>query len=93
MQVFLQEISDTGLGEQTTMKPCDVRAFDVNEKILSKLRKESKGFYDDALTFQYELVSDKLQAQYFLTKFHANKKWDMSLFCILDYRLSSFILH
>ena len=74
------------------MTPFNVRSYDIIEKILSKLTKESNAFYDDAITIRYEMESEKLQAQYFLTKFHSNREWDMDPVCLLNYRIASFIL-
>ena len=92
VQVFLQRISETDTEEYTTMTPSDVRSYDITEKILSKLTKESNAFYDDAITIRYEMESEKLQAKYLLTKFHSNREWDMDPVCILNYRIASFIL-
>ena len=92
VQIYLQRISETDTEEYTTMTPSDVRSYDITEKILSKLTKESNAFYDDAITIRYEMESEKLQAQYFLTKFHSNREWDLDPVCLLNYRISSFVL-
>ena len=92
VQVFLQEVTDADTGIDTLMKPTDIRNYDINSKILSKLKDECNQFYDDALTIQYELVSERLQAQYFLSKFHSNRKWDLDPVCILNFKLASFVL-
>ena len=92
VNIFLQRISETDTEEYTTMTPSDVRSYDITEKILSKLTKESNAFYDDAITIRYEMESEKLQAQYFLSKFHCNREWDLDPVCLLNYRISSFIL-
>ncbi|MBQ3379899.1 MAG: hypothetical protein IJS94_01735 [Clostridia bacterium] len=95
VQIFLQKISDVGAASASApelMQPSDIRDYDVNEKILSKLTKESNGFYHDAMTICYAAESEKLQAQYCLIKFHSNREWDLDPVCILNFRLSSFIL-
>lgn len=92
VQIFLQRISETDTEEYTTMTPSDVRSYDIIKKMLSKLTKESNAFYDDAITIRYEMESEKLQAQYFLTKFHSNRDWDLDPVCLLNYRISSFVL-
>ncbi len=92
VEVFLQKTSDDGAEEQEFLQPADVRDFDINEKILSTLKKGSNSFYDDAMTINYASVSDQLQAQYFLSKFHSNREWELDPVCILNYRISAFIL-
>ena len=92
VQIYLQRTSETDTEEYTTMTPSDVRSYDITEKILTKLTKESNAFYDDAITIRYEMESEKLQAQYFLTKFHSNREWDLDPVCLLNYRISSFVL-
>ena len=92
VEVFLQKISDDDAGEQEFLQPADVRDFDINKKILSTLKKGSNSFYHDAMTVNYASVSDQLQAQYFLAKFHSNREWELDPVCILNYRISTFIL-
>ena len=74
------------------MTPSDVRSYDIIAKILSKLTEESNSFYNDAITIRYEMESEQLQAQYFLSKFHCNREWDMDPVCLLNYRIASFII-
>jgi hypothetical protein len=92
VNIFLQKISETDIEEYKTMTPSDVRSYDITEKMLSKLTEESNAFYDDAITIRYEMESEKLQAQYFLSKFHCNREWDLDPVCLLNYRIVSFIL-
>ena len=92
INIFLRRISESATEEQTTMTPSDVRSYDITEKMLSKLTEESNLFYNDSITIRYEMESEKLQAQYFLTKFHSNREWDLDPICLLNYRISSFIL-
>ena len=92
VQIFLQRISETDAEEHTTMTPSDVRSYDITEKMLSKLTEESNSFYNDAITIRYEMESEQLQAQYFLSKFHCNREWDLDPICLLNYRIASFIL-
>ena len=92
VQVFMQRISETDAEGQTVMTPSDVRNYDITSKLLSKLTEGSNTFYNDAITIRYEMESTKLQAQYFLSKFHCNREWDMDPVCVLNFRISSFIL-
>ena len=77
VEVFMQKISDNGAGEQEFLQPVDARDFDITRKILSTRKKGSNSFYDDAMTINYAAVSDQLQAQYFLAKFHSNRLWEL----------------
>ena len=92
VQVFLQMVSNGRSSAHKALTPADVRNYDVNARILSKLREESGRFYDDAQILQYASESDGLQAQYFLSKFHSNRNWELDPVCILNYRISAFIL-
>ena len=92
VQVFLRKVSKGTASTLKVLTPADVRDFDVNEKILSKLKEESGRFYNDAEVLQYASESAGLQAQYFLSKFHSNRNWNLDPVCILNYRISAFIL-
>jgi len=92
VQVFLQRVSNGRSSAHKALMPADVRNYDVNARILSKLREESGQYYDDAQILQYASESDGLQAQYFLSKFHSNRNWELDPICILNYRISAFIL-
>lgn len=92
VQVFLQKVSGGDTEEQTMMTPSDIRDYNINNKILSTLKEWSNSFYNDAITMQYNMESNKLQAQYFLSKFHSNREWDIDPVCILNFRIASFIL-
>ena len=92
VQVFLQRVSETNAEGHTVMMPSDVRNYDITSKLLSKLTEGSNTFYNDAITIRYEMESERLQAQYFLSKFHCNREWDADPVCVLNFRISSFIL-
>ena len=54
IQVFLQKISSAGTTVgPALMEPSDIREYDINERILSKLEEESNSFYHDAITIRY----------------------------------------
>ena len=92
VQVFLQRVSEIDAEEHTAMTPSDVRNYDITSKLLSKLTEGSNTFYNDAITIRYEIEAENLRAQYFLAKFHCNREWDMDPVCVLNFRISSFIL-
>ncbi len=91
VRVFLKKVSD-GKDDAAYMAPVDIRDLDVNVKLLSILRASCDGYYDDTLKIEYTAVSEKLKAQYFLTKFHSNRNWALDPVCNLNYRISAFTL-
>lgn len=92
VRVFFKKVSDEKVEENAYLKPIDIRDFNVCDQIVSILKNECSGFYNDDLVINYASVSDKLQAQYFLAKFHSNRQWDLDPVCILNYRISAFVL-
>lgn len=92
VQVFLQRISETDTAGHTVMTPSDVRNYDITSKLLAMLTEGCNSFYNDAIIIRYEMESERLQAQYFLSKFHCNREWNLDPVCVLNFRISSFIL-
>ena len=91
VKIFLQKIDDETSG-QKYMKPFDIRKLNINNRILGLLEKESYQFDKDGLVVKYEGISNTIQSQYFVTKFHSNPLWDRDPVCILVYRISAFLL-
>lgn len=92
VRIFLQKVD-----EQTVqhMEYSDVRDFDINTKILQFLREESVPFLEDGwhdFTAEFAAVSDTINAQYFLTRYHSNTLWNLNPVCIFCFRISVFIL-
>ena len=92
VHVFLKRVSDGSTADHEYMEPIDVRDLDINEKMLSTLQGECIPYDNEAMRIQYDSESEKLQAQYFLTKFHSNRDWELDPVCILNYRISAFVL-
>ena len=92
VHVFLKRVSDGSTADHEYMEPIDVRDLDINEKMLSTLQRECIPYDNEAMRIQYVSESEKLQAQYFLTKFHSNRDWELDPVCILNYRISAFVL-
>lgn len=92
VKIFLQQISAGSAPERQHMQPIDVRNLDINAKLLSILKEKSNSFYGDAEIMTYAAESEKLQAQYFLSKFHSNRLWSADPVNILNCRISAFVL-
>ena len=94
VKVFLRRITKERTNGSNFMTPADIRDFDINSKLLETLTEPGRCFDgDDAKNVKYASVSDKLQAQYFLSKFRINWGWDdKNPICIFNYRLSAFLL-
>ena len=89
-----QEASDEDK-EVTGLTPADIRDFDVNNMLLEHLGKVSDIFTEEDMndiTFTFSMVSEKIQAQYFVTRFHSNPNWDLNPVCIFGFRIAAFIL-
>ena len=94
VKVFLQRQANVTPNE-TGLQPADIRRFDIGQKIIRCLEKESDNFlHKDLNDFytDYEAVSKQIQAKYFLTRFHSNTAWDYNPVCIFRFRISAFIL-
>ncbi len=94
VKVFLQRQANVTPNE-TGLQPADIRRFDIGQKIIGCLEKESNNFlHKDLNDFytDYEAVSKQIQAKYFLTRFHSNTAWDYNPVCIFRFRISAFIL-
>lgn len=92
VRIFLQRVSADDDPECRYMQPIDVRNLDINAKLLSILKEKSSWFFGDAETATYAAESEKLQAQYFLSKFHSNRNWSADPVNILNCRISAFEL-
>ena len=92
VKVFLQTVSNEISAEQTFMRLCDIRDFDLNGKMLLKIKEEILSRFGDAFILDYSSESEEHNAQYLLSKFHSNRNWDFDPVCILNYRISAFIL-
>ena len=92
IRVFLQRISDVSTPTNRFIEPIDIGTLDICGKILLILEKASNAFYNDAWTVTYASESPELMAQYLLAKFHSNKEWDADPVCILNCRMTAFVL-
>ncbi len=95
IRVYLREIGPQSIINDEWMRPIDIRNLNLNRIILDKLEKCSKWYLKPGLndfTTEFATVSDKMQAQYFLTRFHNNTAWDPNMVCIMCFRLSAFVL-
>ena len=72
----------------------DVKDFDVRQKITAILDKNSKEYYsaDSDHSFEYESWSKTVRASYFVTRFHSDPLWEADPVCLLNFRLSVFVL-
>lgn len=91
IRVFLKKVINEP-ETQEYMQPADIREYEINQRILDKLNNIKNLYYKDAFTLEYASVSEKIQAQYFITKFFSNHSWDLDPICIFNFRISAFIL-
>ncbi len=94
VRFFLQRLKDDGEDTSSRIQPEDIRSFDLNEGYLSYLKDESRERYIEGqndFDVEYAMISDELQAQYLLARFHYDPEDDNSV-CVYCFRLSAFIL-
>ena len=74
--------------------PDDIRDFDIRRRIVKLLDKYSKKYYNDKQYYsaEYEARTEDVQAVYFVTRFCSNDQWEANPICIVNSRLSVFIL-
>lgn len=95
IRLFFQKTATNSNDEQKRILPVDIRNFKINKKILKYLRKISKNEFrvkGSDIMMSYSMESEKIQAQYFVTRYHNNLAWDKNMVCILGYRFSAFLL-
>ncbi len=97
VKVFLRPTSDTT--ENTGwMRPSDIRNLDINRELLKIFTDAKKVVTDDSVNpeeniiIEYSSSSEKISAQYYLTKFHSNHNWNLDPVCIFNIRMSAFVL-
>ncbi len=95
VKIFLREIGPQSITSSKWVRPIDIRNLSVNHIVLQQLKKCSEWYLEpdmDDFVTKFATVSDEIQAQYFLTRFHSNTLWSLNPVCILCFRLSAFVL-
>ena len=74
--------------------PDDICDFDIRQRIVKLFEKYSKKYYNDKQYYsaEYEARTEDVQAAYFVTRFCSNDQWEANPICIVNSRLSVFIL-
>ena len=93
VRLFLTRINDECC-VKTGLYPEDIRKLDINRKLIDIIEKNSKKQYYDEnyYSVEYESASPDIQASYFLTCFHSNTAWNADPICIMNFRISAFVL-
>jgi len=96
VRIFIRMINSKGSAHESLM-PYDVRCLDINQKVLYWMHTNSLRYIEDNadktdFTVDFSVESERLQAQYFLTRFHSNKLWNLDPTCIFCFRISAFVL-
>ena len=95
VRIFLQKVMDKTETIPNELQPVDIRDFSINKEILQYLRELSKGFFgDETMDYAgvYTMQSEKINAQYFLTKYHSNPSWEFNPVVVFNFRISAFML-
>lgn len=72
----------------------DIRSLDLNDRLRKIIQRARKREYSDEGSFQvvFETQSDRVQASYLAMRFHSNTLWKADPVCILNFRISAFVL-
>lgn len=94
IKIYLIRAEHEGLPVPSHLSPDDIDFYDIKGRILSILEKNSKEYFSDESDFcvEYETRSDIVTASYFATRFHSNPLWELNPICILNFRISVFVL-
>ncbi len=94
IKIYLIRKEYEALPAPSCLSPDDIDYYDIKGRILRILERNSKEFFSDESDFcvEYETRSDIITALYFATRFHSNPLWDINPICILNFRISVFVL-
>ena len=94
IKIYLIREEHESLPAPSCLSPDDIYYYDIKGRILSILERNSKEFFSDESDYfvEYETRSDVITALYFATRFHSNPLWDVNPVCILNFRISVFVL-
>jgi len=94
VRVFLTRVEDESSYPEYGLYCEDIRKFDIRNRIVGQFSKKSKEFFGkkEYYSAEFETQTDDVQAAYFLTRFHSNRRWDADPVNIVNVRISAFIL-
>ena len=94
IKIYLIRSEHEDLPVPSSLSPDDIDFYDIKDRILRILERNSKEFFSDESDFcvEYETRSEIIKASYFATRFHSNPLWDVNPICILNFRISVFVL-
>lgn len=92
IRIFLRRIEDENSDSYNELYCEDVRDFEIRRKIVNMLRKKSRMYKENYYSAEYEIQDENNQAAYFVTRFHSNTAWEADPVCIVNARISAFVL-
>ena len=94
IRIYLRQIEGEGASSKDELYPEDIRDFDIRKKIVNILKEYSKKFYfgEEYYSAEYEAQTKDIQAAYFVTRFCSNNQWSAHPVCIVNARISAFVL-
>lgn len=94
IRIYLRQIDYDNCSSVNGLCLEDIRDFDIKKKIVNILKEHSKEYYNEANYYsaEYETQNKDIQASYFVTRFHSNTQWEADPVCIVNARLSAFVL-
>jgi hypothetical protein len=92
IRVYLRSLPSHCDIDQDYMIPIDINEYSISRQLLDIIQKEINDFFENAFIVRYSSISEKIKAQYLLARFYSNPAWDLNPVCILNYRISAFLL-
>ena len=92
VRVFLRRTESDSVDNLDALLPTDIRDFSVNKSIVDIIMQNLQEFDEKMMFVKYTAVSKRMQAQYLLYRFYSNPLWVKNPVCIMNYRITAYIL-
>ena len=91
IRIYLKRIGDENPDSYNGLYGVDVRDFEIRQKLVN-MYKKSRMYNEHYYSAEYEIQAENNQAAYFVTRFHSNTAWEADPVCIVNARISAFVL-
>ena len=94
IRVYLRRVAGDDSCSKQGLRLEDINNFDIGHRIGEIFRKKCKSYFDDDNFYfaEYMAKTEKVQALYFVTRFHSNHNWDADPVNIINARISALVL-
>ena len=91
VRVFLRR-TESDSSDNNALVLSDIRDFSINKTIIDTIMRNVRIIDEKMMYAKYAAVSKKMQSQYLMLRFYGNPSWEMNPVCIMNYRISAYIL-